>query len=81
MSSLKKEAAIQKVAQARQRVQEVLKFREEIEEEVIDLVKRQQALKNKITSRIHGKKNLNGFLVHSSDKYDSCLGVFDNNLL
>ena len=65
MSSLKKEAAVEKVAQARHRVEEILKFREEIEDEVIDLEKRQQALKSKITRLIHDKKNLNGFLIHT----------------
>ena len=81
MSNLTKGAAVEKVAQARHRVQEVLQFREEIEEEVIDLVKRQQALKDKITRRIHDKKNLHGFLIHTADKYHSCMGDFDNALL
>ena len=62
-------------------MQEVLKFREEIEEEVIDLVKRQQALKDKINQRIHDKKNSSGFLIHSLDKYHHCLGSIDNVLL
>ena len=69
------------MSQARLRVQEVLKFREEIEEEVIEIVKRQQALKDKITQRIHDKKNSSGFLIHSLDKYHGCLGAIDNGLL
>ena len=81
MSNLTKGAAAEKVTQARHRVQEVLLFREEIEEEVIDLVKRQQALKDKILRRIHDKKNVHGFLIHTAEKYHSCLGDIDNALL
>ena len=41
MSNLTQGAAYEKVAQAKFKVQEVLRFREEIEEEVIDLLKKQ----------------------------------------
>ena len=80
MSGLKTEAAKEKAAQAKHKVQEVLKFREEIEEEVIDLVKRQEAIKDKFLRRIHGKKNRHGYLMQPSDKYQSSMGDFDNDL-
>ena len=48
---------------------------------MIDLVKRQQALKDKITSRVHDKKNLHGYLTHTAERYHSCMGDFDNSIL
>ena len=81
VNNLTKGAAQEKVSQARLKVQQVLKFREEIEEEVIDLVKKQQALKDKITQRIHERKNSSGFLIHNLENYHKCLGTIDNGLL
>ena len=44
-------------------------------------MKRQSELRDKITRRVHDKQNIKGFLIHSADKYQSCLGDIDNALL
>ena len=73
--------AAEKITQARLRVQEVRDFQEEIGKEALELAKRLQALKAKFKGRIHDKKNQEGFLNHSLDKYVGCVGGIDYELL
>ena len=60
---------------------EVRSFQEEIGTEALDLAKRLAALRAKFKDRIHDKKNQSGFLNHSLDKYLSCIGGIDCDLL
>ena len=78
MSSLTHGAAIEKVTRAKTRVEEVLKFRKEVEAEVFELERRQLALKKKISGHINDKKNLSGFLVHPAERYHCCMSEIDH---
>ena len=62
-------------------MQEVRAFQDEIGTEALELAKRLSALRAKFKERIHDKKNLSGFLNHSLDKYVSCVGGINCELL
>ena len=46
-----------------------------------ELVEKQKELKEKIKRNLHDYTNTEGFLVHTMDKYNACLGDIDPSKL
>ena len=80
MSTLTSGAACEKVDKAKTKLEEVKKFRDEIVYDVAELQNASEALRNKITKHVQGKKNIDGCLTHTTEAYLGCFGTLDNLL-
>ena len=81
VSNLTRDAAAEKVAQAKEKLNKVVQFRDDIEDDVHDLMKQQQAIIEKVTKNLYNKHKSEGYLFHSREDYAQCLGKINMPLL
>lgn len=55
-------------------MKKVLSFREELEDDVTDLIQSQRDISEKIAGKLYDKQKSEGLLFHSKEDYLKCLG-------
>ena len=65
------------MAEATRKIREVKQFNEELEADVAELMKRTEEIKDKFATKLYEAGNIGGFLTHSLEAYQSCLGEVD----
>ena len=63
--------------EATRKIRELKQFDADIAAEMEDLIRRSKRLKEKFRVKLYEERNLGGFLTHSLESYQSCIGETD----